>query len=229
MAFTYEHSRPSLTVDIVVFALDAEELKVMLIQRELEPFANKWALPGGFVRTGESLEEAAKRELREETGLKNLFLEQLYSFGRPDRDPREHVVTVAYLALVGIEGHAVRATTDALDAKWFSLAALPPVAFDHREIIDVALERLRGKVRYQPLGFELLPQKFTLRQLQQLYEVILDRQLDKRNFRKKVLALEVLKPLDEFEQDVAHRAAQLYSFDPKRYKRLLRDGYHFEI
>lgn len=229
MSFTYEYPRPALTVDIVVFALDADELQVMLIRRELKPFAGKWALPGGFVHVDESLEDAARRELCEETGLTDIYLEQLFTFGDVKRDPRERVVTVAYYALVGIDGHNVKAATDAVEAGWFSLSDLPPLAFDHEKIVDVALTRLRAKVRYQPIGFELLPKKFTLRRLQELYEVILDRKLDKRNFRKKIHALEILKPLEEVEQGVAHRAAQLYSFDSKRYKRLLRRGFNFEI
>lgn len=228
MSFTYEYARPALAVDTVIFALD-DALKVMLIQRDLDPFAGQWALPGGFVHVGESPDEAARRELEEETGLKNIFLEQLYTFGDQARDPREHVVTVSHYALVNIAGHRVKADADARTAAWFSLDNLPALAFDHEAIIDLALTRLRGKVRYQPIGFELLPAKFTLRQLQGLYEVILDRELDKRNFRKKIHALDILTPLDEVEKDVAHRAAQLYRFDKRKYDRLTRGGFHFEI
>ena len=229
MAATYAYARPALTVDVVVFALDSEDLQVMLIKRTLKRFAGSWALPGGFVHVGESLDQAARRELSEETGLRGFFLEQLYTFGEVARDPREHVVTVAYYALVGIDGHAVQASTDASEACWFAVSDLPKLAFDHEKIVDVALQRLRSKVRYQPIGFEMLPKKFTLRQLQRLYEIILDRELDKRNFRKKIHALEILEPLDEVEQGVAHRAAQLYRFDTKRYDRMLRGGFHFEI
>ncbi|HEY2882018.1 MAG TPA: NUDIX domain-containing protein, partial [Pirellulales bacterium] len=205
MAHIYQFARPALTVDIVVFALDQDDLQVMLIQRDLEPHAGGWALPGGFVRVEETLDAAAARELREETGLFNIFLEQLYTFGAVNRDPRERVVTVAYYALVNLSGHAVRASSDARNAAWFPVNELPKLAFDHRAILQAALERLRGKVRYQPIGFELLPEKFTLRQLQHLYEIVLDRPLDKRNFRKKLHGMGILKATSEIETDVAHR------------------------
>jgi 8-oxo-dGTP diphosphatase len=229
MPFSYEYPRPSLTVDCVVFGLDDEDLKVLLIQRDLPPFEGQWALPGGFVRMDETLEDAAKRELREETGLTNVFLEQLYTFGEIDRDPRERVVTVAYYALANIRDHRVQAATDARRAAWFAVEDTQALAFDHPRILQVALDRLRGKVRYQPIGFELLPAKFTLRQLQHLYETILDRPLDKRNFRKKILGMGILLELDEIETDVAHRAARLYRFDKSRYDRLTKNGFNFEI
>lgn len=229
MAHTYEFARPALTVDIVVFALDEEDLKVMLVERDLKPFAGQWALPGGFVRVDESLDEAARRELQEETGLKDIFLEQLYTFGDLNRDPRERVVTVAYYALVNLQGHNVQASTDARNAAWFSVNDLPKLAFDHELILKTAHERLKGKVRYQPIGFELLQERFTLRQLQHLYEVILDRELDKRNFRKKVLSMEIVKETSEIEKDVAHRAARLYRFDKRMYDRLTKQGFNFEI
>ena len=168
MAFSYEFPRPALTVDCVVFGLDDEDLKVLLIERGLDPFKGSWALPGGFVRVDESLDDAARRELEEETGLKKVFLEQLYTIGDLERDPRERVVTVAYFALVRLQSHRVKAATDANRALWFAVDDLPTLAFDHQKILSIAYERLRGKVRYQPIGFELLPQKFTLRQLQHL-------------------------------------------------------------
>lgn len=229
MAHSYAFARPALTVDIVVFALDDEDLQVMLIERDLEPFAGQWALPGGFVRVDETLDGAANRELREETGLHDLFLEQLFTFGELDRDPRERIVTVAYYALVNLAGHAVQASTDARNAAWFPVTELPTLAFDHARIIETALERLRGKVRYQPLGFELLPERFTLRQLQHLYEIVLGRELDKRNFRKKVLSMGILKETNEIEKDVAHRAARLFRFDQRAYQKLTRQGFNFEI
>ncbi len=229
MAHKYPFARAALTVDIVVFGLDADDLQVMLIQRDLPPFEGRWALPGGFVRVEETLDEAARRELVEETGLKDIYLEQLYTFGAVNRDPRERVVTVAYYALVNLEGHDVRASTDARNAAWFPVCDLPELAFDHHEILATAHQRLQGKVRYQPIGFELLPERFTLRQLQHLYEVILDRELDKRNFRKKVLAMEIVKETNEIEKDVAHRAARLYRFDKRTYDRLTKQGFNFEI
>ncbi|MCE5279467.1 MAG: NUDIX domain-containing protein [Planctomycetaceae bacterium] len=229
MAHTYEYPRPALTVDCVVFGLDDEDLKVLLIQRDLEPFAGKWALPGGFVRMDESLEDAARRELAEEAGVANVFLEQLYTFGDVGRDPRGRVVTVAYYALVKLGDFAVKGASDARNAAWFALEDAPTLAFDHQRILDVAHDRLQGKVRYQPIGFELLPGKFTLTQLQRMYEKVLDRPLDKRNFRKKILAMGILQGLDEVETDVAHRAAQLYRFDKKRYDALVKQGFNFEI
>ena len=156
-------------------------------------------------------------------------MEQLYTFGKTDRDPRERVVTVAYYGLVRLSNHRIKAATDARQALWFSIEDLPKLAFDHNKILKQAHERLRGKVRYQPIGFELLPQKFALRQLQHLYEVILDRELDKRNFRKKILSMAILEELDEVETDVAHRAARLYRFDKTNYKRMEKQGFNFEI
>lgn len=229
MKYSYEYPRAALTVDCVVFGLDEDDLQILLIQRDLHPFEGDWALPGGFVRLEETLDEAALRELSEETGLKNVYLEQLYSFGTVNRDPRERVVTVAYYALVNLSDHRVQAATDARNAAWFAVDDIPSLAFDHDQILEMAHERLRGKVRYQPIGFELLPPKFTLRQIQHLYEVILDRPLDKRNFRKKILSMGILIELDEVETDVAHRAARLYQFDRRKYKRLTKQGFHFEI
>ena len=228
MAFEYEYARPALAVDCAVFGLD-ENLKVLLIERGLDPFKGSWALPGGFVEMDESLDQAARRELEEETSLKNVFLEQLYTFSQPDRDPRDRVVSVGYFALVRLSDHRLQAATDAIDAKWFDVQKLPKLAFDHAKILKMAKERLQGKVRYQPIGFELLPKKFTLRQLQQLYEVVLERELDKRNFRKKILSMRILKELEEMESGVAHRAARLYRFNKTNYQELTRQGFNFEI
>lgn len=229
MTHTYEYPRPALTVDCVVFGIDVNELMVLLIQRDLPPFEGQWALPGGFVHMEESLSEAAFRELQEETGLDKVYLEQLYTFGEVDRDPRGRVVSVAYYALVKLSDHRVQAATDARDAQWFPVWDTPTLAFDHAKILTMAMERLKGKVRYQPIGFELLPKKFTLTQLQKLYEVILERELDKRNFRKKILAMEILVELDEVEKGVAHRAARLYRFDERKYRRLVKAGFDFQI
>ena len=216
LSFTYKYPRPALTVDCVVFGLDDEDLKVLLIERGGEPFAGCWALPGGFVEIDETIEAAAQRELGEETGLGPVFLEQLFTFGAVDRDPRERVVTVAYYALVNIRDHRVRAATDARGVGWFPVADPPPLAFDHAVILATAHQRLKGKVRYQPIGFELLPEKFTLRQLQHLYETILQRTFDKRNFRRKVLAMGFVEETDEFQREVAHRAARLYCFNERK-------------
>src|SRR3989440_12207047 len=165
MPYTYQYPRAALTVDCVVFGYDESELKVLLIERGLQPFKGHWALPGGFVRVEERLDDAARRELVEETGLKNVFLEQLYTFGAIDRDPRERVVSLAYYALVKLSDHRARAATDAANAAWFAISKTPKLAFDHKDILETALQRLKGTVRYQAIGFELLPHKFTLSQL----------------------------------------------------------------
>ena len=229
MTYTYKFPKPSLTVDCVVFGLDDRDLKVMLIKRGVPPFEDCWALPGGFVRLDESLETAALRELKEETGIEKVFLEQLYTFGDVARDPRDRVVTVAYYALINLGDHRIQATTDAKDAAWFPVSNPPKLAFDHDKILAVALARLKGKVRYEPIGFELLPQKFTLPQLQKLYETILEQPLDKRNFRKKILSMQLLVELDEVQADVRHRAARLYQFDEQKYLQLKNKGFNFEI
>lgn len=231
--YTYEYPRPSLTVDCVIFAWDSEsmDLKILLIKRAQDPFAGKWAFPGGFVDMNENLETAARRELEEETGLRDLFMEQLYTFGEPNRDPRGRVVSIAYYALVSLAQHQdqLKAASDATDTKWFSVKEIPALAFDHREILEMAISRLRGKVRYQPIGFELLPEKFPLSQLQSLYEVILGTELDKRNFRRKILKTGLVVALNEHQQNVSHRAARLYKFDKNKYERLAKDGFVFEI
>ena len=231
MKFSYEFERPGLTVDCVIFGLDLEEgtLKVMLIERDLEPFGGMWAVPGGFVRSGETLEAAAARELREETGITDVFLEQLYTFGAPGRDPRGWVVSVAYYALVSPDKHTIHASTDARQARWFPADSLPRLAFDHAEILRTALERVRGKLTYAPIGFELLPRKFTIKQLQKLYEIVLGTSLDNRNFRKKIFGLDVLKELKEMQKGVPHRAARLYEFDERKYRQLVKRGLSFGL
>ena len=231
MSYTYSYPRPSVTVDCVVFGLDleAEDLKVLLIRRKHEPFAGRWAFPGGFAEMDETLEQSAKRELQEETGISRLYLEQLYTFGDPGRDPRGRTVSVAYYALVKMSDHAPQAADDAKAVEWHGVRRPPRLAFDHAKILRAAVARLRAKVRYQPIGFELLPAKFTLSQLQRLYEVVLERRLDKRNFRKKILGMGLLVETSEIQKDVAHRAARLYRFDEDRYRRLVQRGFNFEI
>ncbi len=229
MPYTYQYPRAALTADCVVFGFDGGDLKVLLIQRALEPFKGRWALPGGFVRVDETLDDAARRELEEETGLRNVFLEQLYSFGNVDRDPRERVVSVAYYALVKLSDHRARTATDAANARWFPVSKIPKLAFDHAGILETARSRLTGKVRYQPIGFELLPPKFTLSQLQGLYEAVLETKLDKRNFRKKVLSFSLLLPLKETQMTGRHRPAQLFRFDAAKYEKLKLRGFNFEL
>jgi 8-oxo-dGTP diphosphatase len=229
VTFTYEYPRAALAVDTVLFGVDEGDLKVLLIQRKLAPFQHAWALPGGFVRLDETVDEAARRELEEEAGVKDVYLEQLYTFGTLNRDPRERVVTVTYYALAKLSDHRIRAATDAMGVGWFSLDDLPKLAFDHASIVALAHERLRGKVRYAPIGFELLPPRFSLTQLQRLYEIVLGTELDKRNFRKKILSMDLLVETDEVEQNVRHRAARLFKFDRRKYDRLTKQGFAFAM
>jgi|TARA_Y100000310_G_scaffold252367_1_gene259059 8-oxo-dGTP diphosphatase len=229
MSYSYAYARPAVSTDCVVFGLDDEDLKILLIKRATEPFEGHWAFPGGFAKVGESLEDTARRQLAEETGLSEAFLEQLYTFSSPDRDPREHVITAAYYALVNLSAHPVQPSTDAGRTAWFGLTDVPPLAFDHARILEVACERLRGKIRYQPIGFELLPRIFPVRELQRMYEKILGRTLDKRNFRKKILNMGILQQLAETETDVAHRAARLYRFSKEKYDSMTKQGFNFEV
>ncbi len=226
MSYTYEYPRPALTVDCVIFGLDqSSKLKVLLIERLNDPFKDCWALPGGFVDIDEAPEHAALRELDEETGVKGVFIEQLYTFGAPDRDPRGRVVSIAYFALVNLAKHPVSAASDARNVSWFEMDALPNLAFDHKLILQVAIDRLRAKVRYQPIGFELLPEQFTLSQLQQLYETILGvKELNKRNFRTRILKTGILKE-EGRQEGVAHRPAKLYRFDKVKYEQLAKEKY----
>ncbi|THH40620.1 NUDIX hydrolase [Neolewinella litorea] len=235
---TYEHPRPSVTVDVVVFGYDGgSHLKLLLIQRGSEPFQGQWALPGGFVEMDEDLEEGALRELEEETGVKDLFVEQLYTFGKPGRDPRGRVISVAHYALVNLSNHPAAASSDASRVEWFSLDDLPELAFDHDQIIELATSRLRAKVRYQPIGFELLPEEFTLGELQALYETVLGvPEFNKRNFRTRILRTGILEEVGR-QKNVAHRPATLYRFNEVTYRRLveqrdsgvLRRALDFEI
>lgn len=202
---------PATAVDVVVFSMGEGDLQVLLIQRGVEPFAGSWAFPGGFVHPDEALEAAAVRELREETTVRDLYLEQLYTFGEPERDPRGRVISVAYFALISQPLH-VTGGDDTADARWFPLKALPPLAFDHEIMLNYALERVRNKVEYTNIVYSLLPETFTLTELQRTYEIILGRQLDKRNFRKKINSLDLVVPTGTMRRDGAHRPAQLYQF-----------------
>jgi len=203
-------SAVSVAVDLVILTVRDGALQVLLVERGVPPFKGQWALPGGFVLERETLEEAARRELQEETGLKDVYLEQLYTFGEPDRDPRGRTVAVAYYALT--PPAPVQASTDAATAAWHPAARPPKLAFDHAKILRTGLERLRAKLGYSTVGFELLPRQFTLTELQALYEAILERPLDKRNFRKKILSLGLLKSEGQKRAAGAHRPARLYSF-----------------
>ena len=215
MPYTYEHPRPAVTVDLVIFTIAENDLKVLLIRRAQEPFKNKWALPGGFVELDESLEEAAAREMEEEVGVKDVYLEQLYTFGDPKRDPRGRTISVAYFALVDASRQNIHAADDAAEAQWHSVFKPPRLAFDHRKILDYAVWRLRNKIEWTTVGYELLPKKFTLSELQRVYEIILQKPVDKRNFRKRLLAQGEIRELNETRSDGAHRPARLYSFKAK--------------
>lgn len=228
----YRYPKPDVTTDAVVFGLDLDEgkLNILLIRRgrEDEPFYDHWALPGGFLNMDEGLGKCARRELREETGVEPSYMEQLFTFGHPDRDPRGRVVTVAHMALVRPDQVTVKADDDAKDAQWFNVDNLPPLAFDHDEIIDMGLRRLRGKLRWQPIGVDLLDAEFTLSDLQQVYEVILGHSTDKRNFRRKVLSFGVLEETGGTRSE-GHRPAKLYSFSQAAYDKLRREGLDFEV
>jgi 8-oxo-dGTP diphosphatase len=199
-----------ITVDVVLFTIRDRKLHLLLIKRLAKPFENRYALPGGFVREDESLDAAAIRELREETGVGDVYLEQLYTFGDPKRDPRGRVITVAYYALVP-HNQVLRAGTDASDAAWFPITELPPLAFDHRKIAEYAHQRIRNKLDYTNVGFELLPERFTLTELQLVHEAILGQVLDKRNFRRKIIQKGIVKPTKEWQQ-TGRKPAQLYRF-----------------
>lgn len=212
--YVYEYPRPAVTVDIILFTFYAGDLKVLLIQRKGEPFQSKWALPGGFVGMDEDLSVAARRELAEETSVTDVYLEQLYTFGQPDRDPRGRVITVAYFALLSADqtaGLQLQSNSDADDVRWWSMYALPELAFDHARILEYAMQRLRWKLEWTALGFLLLPAEFTLSELQKVYERVLDEPLDKRNFRRKMLATDVLEETGNIREG-DHRPAKLYRF-----------------
>ncbi len=211
-SYIYEHPRPALTVDVVIFSLRAGALQVLLVRRGEPPFAGQWAIPGGFVQIEESLDEAANRELEEETGLEAAYLEQLYTYGDPERDPRGRVVSVAYFALVPPgETHRIEGGTDAMEAAWHPIQDLPRLAFDHDEILHYALRRLRYKLEYSAVGFELLPEEFTLSEIQQTYEIILGEKLDKRNFRRRILNAEIIEATPH-QRTGDGRPARLYRY-----------------
>lgn len=221
--------KSAFTVDNVIFGFDEGDLKVLLIKRGEEPYSGKWALPGYFVYPNEDLNTAAIRVLEELTGIRNVYLEQVQTFGKVDRHPFGRVITVAYLSLVKISKYAIQPASIALKAKWHSVANLNDLAFDHLEILNASFNQLKRTVRSRPIGFELLPYKFTLTQLQHLYESILETELDKRNFRKKILSMDLLINLNETQEGVAHRPAKLYQFDPVKYQNFLDEGFSFEV
>lgn len=221
--------KSAFTVDNVIFGFDEGDLKVLLIKRGEEPYAGKWALPGYFVYPNEDLDTAAIRVLDELTGLRNVFLEQVKTFGTVNRHPFGRVITVAYFSLIKINDYTIQAASIAQKARWHSVSETKGLAFDHNEILDSCIQRLKWLVRLRPVGFELLPPKFTLTELQHLYEAILETDLDKRNFRKKILSMDLLIDLEETQEGVAHRPAKLYKFDKEKYKQFQSEGFVFEL
>ena len=210
MSYTYEYPHPAVTVDVVVFTVENDDLKVLFIQRDQEPFKGQWAFPGGFVDIDERLSDAAKRELKEETGVSVNFLEQFYTFGRPDRDPRERIITVAYYALIPSDQLALVAGDDARDAQLFSTNELPPLAGDHGNIFRVAKQRVNERLNDADFAFRMLPETFTMYELRRVYELFLGETLDKRNFIKKMNALDQIEETGEKRESVRHRPARLY-------------------
>lgn len=204
-----------VTTDVVIFTIQNDKLKALLVKRAHEPFKGKWALPGGYVRISETLDDAALRILKEKTNVQNIYLEQLYTFGDPLRHPNSRVITCAYFALIRSDDIVLsfEENSEITEVKWHSVDALPALAFDHKEIIEYSLKRTRERLEFCPIAFQLLPQKFTLTELQKAYELILMKKLDKRNFRKKFLSLSILKELEEFTKSGSKRPARLYSFD----------------
>lgn len=210
MSYKYEYPHPAVTVDVVVFTIENDDLKVLLIQRDQDPFEGQWALPGGFIEIDEHLSDAAKRELKEETGVSASFLEQFYTFGHPDRDPRERIITVAYYALIPCDQLSLAAGDDARDAKLFAINELPELAFDHENILSIAKQRVTEKLNDAFFAFQMLPKAFTMYELRRVYELFLGEVLDKRNFRKKIIALDQIEETGEKRESVRHRPARLY-------------------
>ncbi len=220
------HDRHLLAVDCIIFGFDGKELKALLIKRALEPAVGQWSLMGGFVQQNESVDAAATRILNQLTGLQDIYMEQLHCFGNVERDAAARVVSIAYFALIKIDDYN-EALMNEHHAKWFSLNKIPALVFDHRQMIKLSRERLQEKVTSHPIGFELLPYKFTLQQLQALYEAVYNTRFDKRNFTKKILALDLLHKLDEKEKESSRKGAFLFVFDKKKYEQLNKEGLKF--
>ena len=225
--YCYKYPHPAVTTDCVIFGFDGERLQVLLVERGIEPYKGRWAFPGGFLKMDETAEEGALRELKEETGLEGAYMEQFHTFSAPERDPRERVITIAYYALVKIQ--EVKGGDDAASARWFPLDEIPSLAFDHDYILRMATQRLREQIHFQPIGFELLPEKFTIKELQLLYEAILGINFDRRNFAKKMFHLEILTDLEETIWPTPKREAKLYKFNSEKYEELKRKGFRIEF
>lgn len=218
-----EHDHLLVALDCIIFGFDRSELKLLLIKRDFEPEKGNWSLMGGFLRKEESLDAAAGRILHNLTGLENVYMEQLHAFGEVNRDPVERTVSVAYYALIDILSHSDEIAED-YSASWFPIHDLPDLIFDHAEMVEAALKQLRYKASHQPVGFELLPNKFTLPELQKLYEAIYDTNLDKRNFRRRILSMEVLNKTNEKQKEFSKKGAWLYEFDEEKYTQKVLDG-----
>lgn len=225
--YCYKYPHPAVTTDCVIFGYEDMKLKVLLIERGREPYIGKWAFPGGFIQMEETVEQGALRELKEETGLSADYIEQFHCFSDPQRDPRERVISIAFLALVKIS--EVKGGDDAAKAQWFDLDKIPQLAFDHDLILRMALQKLRERIHFQPIGFDLLPEKFTLKQLQMLYEAILDVHFDRRNFAKKMLHFDILTRLDDTIWPTPKREAYLFSFNKEKYDELKQKGFRLEF
>ncbi|MDD6623695.1 MAG: NUDIX domain-containing protein [Bacteroides sp.] len=225
--YCYKYPHPAVTTDCVIFGFDGSELQVLLIERGIEPFKGKWAFPGGFLNMDETAGEGALRELKEETGLENAYIEQFNTYSDPGRDPRERVITIAHYALVRIQ--EVKGGDDAAKAQWFPIDEVPQLAFDHDKILRDAMRKLRERIHFEPIGFELLPEKFTMRDLQILYESILGVKFDRRNFAKKMMHYELLNQLDETVRPTAKRDALLYSFNKENYELFKKKGFQLEF
>jgi 8-oxo-dGTP diphosphatase len=225
--YCYKYPHPAVATDCVIFGFDGIKLQVLLIERGIEPFKGKWALPGGFLRMDEDAEHGAKRELKEETNLTANYIEQFYAFTSPNRDPRERTISIAYYALVKIE--EVIGGDDAARAQWFDMDDIPELAFDHDQILSKATERLRERIHFQPVGFDLLPDKFTLKELQALYEAILGVTFDRRNFAKKMMHFDLIEQLDETVWPTPKRRANLFRFNQEKYLELKQKGFRLEF
>ena len=227
LKYSYKYPHPSVTTDCVIFGFDGVKLKVLLVERGMAPYKGRWAFPGGFLNMDESAEEGALRELKEETGLEGAYIRQFHTFSAPQRDPRERVITIAYYALVRMQ--EVKGGDDASDARWFGLDEVPPLAFDHDQILRKAEKTLRQQIHFEPVGFELLPEKFTIKQLQNLYEAILDMRFDRRNFYNKMRRLGMLELTGDTANPSQRREANLFSFNAEKYAELKSKGFQLEF
>ncbi len=227
MPYTYQYPHPSVTTDCVIFGFDGTTIKVLLIQRGIEPFKGKWAFPGGFMKIDETAEDCAKRELEEETGLRNTSVEQFYTFTDVHRDPRERVITIAHYALVRLS--EVKGGDDASFAQWFSMDEIPSLAFDHDRILRIAINRLKERICFKPIGFELLPEVFTMTELQNFYEAILEVKFDRRNFYNKMLKLGILTEAESRPANASRRTPCKYRFNAEKYAELKQKGFRLEF